>query len=95
MKYLFLYLTIVFSGLTLLAAYKFTIENEPKLFTTSYEVDIFRLSDKNRSRKLFSDQIEKLNNKRKEAELCQFWSTEFFKDQNRLTKESMDKYCVD
>ncbi|GGF00502.1 hypothetical protein GCM10008027_26680 [Pseudoalteromonas gelatinilytica] len=59
----------------------------------TYKVEIFRMSDKNRARKMFAEQIVKLNENRKETELCQFWSSEFFKDQNRLTMESMDKHC--
>lgn len=93
MKYLFLYLTIVFAGLTLFTAYKFTIGNESSYYAKNYDIEISRHKNINMARKAISIQIEQLNDKRKFLELCEFWSAEFFKDQNRLTKESMDKYC--
>ncbi|WP_064435456.1 hypothetical protein [Pseudoalteromonas neustonica] len=93
MKYLFLYLTIVFAGLTLLLTYKFIIVNEPSYYTKKYDIEISRHKHINMARKAISSQIEILNDNRKFLELCEFWSAEFFKDQNRLTKEIMDKHC--
>ena len=90
MNFIKLYFCIVLSGLSLMIIYK--------LLFIDIKVSTYSISDnkinKVPSLKLLSKQIEIVNEKRKNTELCDFWTKEFFKNQIRLTKESMDKYCI-
>ncbi|MBB1407313.1 hypothetical protein H5079_17040 [Pseudoalteromonas sp. SG44-5] len=96
MRYFLLYVTITLAGLTLLFSYKFIfISDFNKDDSPSLTFDLFNLgiTDRNQARLYFSREIEKINDKKKKSDLCQYWSSEYLKEQIRLTKTSMDKYC--